>query len=315
MKGSFSYPSTLPSWSDGLKGLVVKRGGEVNFNEPLMVHTSFQIGGPAEALVSVKDEASFFALLQFAQEHNIKITILGKGTNVLISDQGLSGILIKLTGELQAIEVDGEIIRAGAGALLDRVAEVAEENDLIGAEFLAGIPGTVGGALMSNAGAFGHTIGEVIKEVIVASLSNVAGPRTEERGPVFALSELHKEYRSPVIPPGLVALWVVFQLKKGKSERRVDEIRKERFSKHPSEPSAGSFFKNPKGAPAGKLIETCGLKGLQVGGAKVSEKHANFIVNQGGAKFGDVYELSQIVKSTVEEMTGVELEEEVKILP
>ena len=199
----------------------------------------------------------------------------------------------------------------GAGAALDAVASFAEKEGLVGVEFLAGIPGTVGGGLHSNAGAFGRSLGDVITSVTVMD--------QEGHEQVLTGNQLHREYRRPMLEPGLIAVEATMELQAGKPEPGA-AIREERWSKHPTEPSAGSFFRNPETKdgeriPAGKLIEQCGLKGKAIGGAKVSEKHANFLVNAGGARFVDVYQLVQVVKATVEEKTGILLEEEVQYLP
>jgi UDP-N-acetylmuramate dehydrogenase len=223
-------------------------------------------------------------------------------------------------------------LRCGGGASLDAVATVAEQEGLVGAEFLAGIPGTVGGGLHSNAGAFGRSLGDVVTSVTV--LDAEGNERT------LTGSQLRREYRMPMIEHGFVALEVTVRLEEGSGVQgfkgpgsepeprnpgtpgplTVAQIREQRWSKHPKEPSAGSFFRNPETGdgervPAGKLIEQCGLKGKTIGGVRVSEKHANFLVNTGRARFADVYELVQVIKATVEEQTGILLEEEVQYLP
>jgi UDP-N-acetylmuramate dehydrogenase len=226
--------------------------------------------------------------------------------------------VVSLGGELAEVKARGtgdggrgtELV-CGAGAALDAVVTFAEENGLTGVEFLAGIPGTVGGGLHSNAGAFGHSLGDVISSVTVVDRDG------NERD--LAGTELRREYRRPMIDGGLVAVDVTMELHPGKPEPAA-VIREQRWAKHPKEPSAGSFFRNPETPereriPAGKLIDQCGLKGKAVGGAKVSEKHANFIVNTGGARFADVYQLAQVVKARVERETGILLEEEVQYLP
>lgn len=316
---------TEQNWQDELTAVVKKFGGQVKFNQPLAPHTSFKIGGPADALIVVKNSPALIEIIKFAQNHHFNFTVLGRGTNVLISDQGLRGLVVKLAGDFNRITVDsrltadGCLLKVGTGVLMDRVAETAEKFGLTGAEFLAGIPGTVGGGLTTNAGAFGHTIAEIIEEVIAIEKCGSANAKCGNSGFRIPNSELRNEYRTPVIPGNLIVLWVVFRLKKGRPEATVSAIRKQRRLKHPNEPSAGSFFKNPPetihGKPAGRLIEECGLKGLKIGGAKISEKHANFVINDGGARFKDVYEIAQIVKATVEEKTGILLEEEVQILP
>ncbi len=278
----------------------------IKFDEPLARHTSFCIGGVADIFLTVNNEAELQRAILFCNEHNLKLFLIGQGTNVLISDQGLRGLVVKLAGDLSRVEVCGEVIEAGAGARLDQVADIAEKSRLSGLEFLAGIPGTVGGGLLTNAGAFGHSLAERLERVRVMN----------RRGDVAVLTgpELKNEYRSPIIPRDVIALSVSFRLSYGAIIAGVQKVREMRRAKHPVEPSAGSFFKNPSTEPAGRLIERCGLKGLTIGGAKVSERHAKFIINTCNARFADIYELVQIVKATVEEMTGIELEEEVQVL-
>jgi len=281
---------------------------------------------------------------------------------VLVSDQGLRGVVVCLGGELAGIRADRDrategqrdrvmekqsesgagtgsldpliprSLSVGAGASLDAVAEFAEKEGLVGAEFLAGIPGTIGGGLHSNAGAFGRSLGDIVTSVTVLAMDGSEKTLTG--------NELSRGYRRPMTEDGLVAVEVTVRLEQGSGVQgskgpgsepeprnpgtpeplSVAEIRKQRWSKHPTEPSAGSFFRNPETGdggrvPAGRLIEQCGLKGKTIGGAKVSEKHANFIVNTGRARFADVYELVQVIKATVEEQTGILLEEEVQYLP
>jgi UDP-N-acetylmuramate dehydrogenase len=265
---------------------------------------------------------------------------LGRGSNVLVSDQGLRGVVICLGGELAQVrlrrtkdEGRGTELVCGAGAALDAVAAFTEKEGLVGVEFLAGIPGTVGGGLHSNAGAFGRSLGDIVTSI------TALGPDGEER--TLTGAQLHREYRRPMIEQGLVAVEVTMELQERiqgfqdsgglvsdtgildssiPGPLSVAQIRERRWAKHPKEPSAGSFFRNPdsrdgRRVPAGKLIEECGLNGKTIGGAKVSEKHANFLVNMGGARFVDVYQLAQVVKATVEERTGILLEEEVQYLP
>lgn len=298
---------------------------EVRADEPMAQHTTFRIGGPADAWVRANDRQALVRVLQFCRAAGVRWWLLGRGSNVLVSDQGLRGIVIGLGGELAEVRRQGtgdggrgtELV-CGAGASLDAVAAFAEQEGLAGVEFLAGIPGTIGGGLHSNAGAFGRSLGDVITSVTVTDRD---GNERELAG-----AELRREYRQPMIDDGLVAVNVTMKLHPGEPEPAA-RIREQRWTKHPKEPSAGSFFRNPETGdrgrgtgiggriPAGELIEQCGLKGKAVGGAKVSEKHANFLVNTGGARFADVYELAQIVKATVEQETGILLEEEVQYLP
>ncbi len=322
----------MHDWRRDLGEAVVGCAAELRFAEPMAQHTTFRIGGLADAWVRVNDRQALARVLRVCREAGVRTWLLGRGSNVLVSDQGLRGVVICLGGELATVEraqgSKGSGVQApdqnprtpeppnptllcGGGASLDAVATFAEQQGLSGAEFLAGIPGTVGGGLHSNAGAFGRSLDDIVTSVTVLD------PEGNER--VLAGNQLRREYRRPMIERGLVAVEVMMELRPGKPEPAA-AIREQRWSKHPTEPSAGSFFRNPDTGdggrvPAGKLIEQCGLKGRTIGGAKISEKHANFLVNAGKARFADVYELVQIVKATVEEQTGILLEEEVQYLP
>ncbi len=329
----------MHDWRSHLGEAVTGCAAELRFAEPMSKHTTFRIGGLADAWVSVRDRNTLARVLEVCRETGVRTWLLGRGSNVLVSDQGLRGIVICLGGELAEIKEQRtqgiqdsrgpvsdtrvlesstpRILSAGAGAALDAVATFAEKEGLAGAEFLAGIPGTVGGGLHSNAGAFGRSLGDIVISVTVLD--------HDGNESVLSDAQIRREYRKPMVDDSRIVLEVTMQLPSGcrmsNGERRVspEEIRKQRWSKHPTEPSAGSFFRNPEKdgerIPAGKLIEQCGLKGRSIGGARVSEKHANFLVNTGKARFADVYELAQIVKATVEEQTGILLEEEVQYLP
>ncbi|MBN2464147.1 UDP-N-acetylmuramate dehydrogenase [candidate division WOR-3 bacterium] len=296
-------------------------------------HTTFRIGGLADAWIRVNDRQALACVLRACREAGIRTWLLGRGSNVLVSDQGLRGVVICLGGELEQIEGPGargegprsglqspvpnpQSLSAGAGAALDEVATFAEEQGLAGAEFLAGIPGTVGGGLHSNAGAFGRSLGDIVAGITVLD--------RDGKESVLTGTLIRREYRRPMFDDGLVAVEVKLEFAEGprstvQGRMSAAQIREQRWAKHPTEPSVGSFFRNPEKdgerIPAGKLIEQCGLKGRTIGGARVSEKHANFLVNIGRARFADVYELVQIVKATVEEQTGILLEEEVQYLP
>lgn len=283
-------------------------------DEPLSRHTSFGIGGPARLWLEVGSEPALAASLRFCHDRGIRWRVLGWGSNVLISDQGLDGVVFSLVGEFAGLTVAGDRVESGAGAALDHIADAAEAAGLPGFAFLAGIPGTLGGGMRTNAGAFGRSLSDLLEEVRVmepdGSVRVLAGP------------ELGRGYREPVYRgQGVV---VAARLRSNGHQPAGEdfgacgscaEIRARRRGKQPVGNSAGSFFRNPPGAAAGRLIEQCGLKGRRVGAAQVSEKHANFILNTGGARFADVYELAQVVKANVEARTGILLEEEVQVLP
>jgi UDP-N-acetylmuramate dehydrogenase len=306
----------MHDWRRGLGEAVAGCAAEVRFAEPMAKHTTFRIGGLADAWVCVRDRHALERVLAVCREAGVRTWLLGRGSNVVVSDQGLRGVVVCLDGDLADVEGRGTKLLCGAGAALDAVAEFAEKEGLVGAEFLAGIPGTIGGGLHSNAGAFGRSLGDVVVSV------SVLVPEGNEL--VLSGPQLRREYRQPVIEPGQVAVEVLMELTMGEGRRAtgksVEEIRRQRWTKQPKEPSAGSFFRNPTAGdgsrvPAGRLIEECGLKGRTIGGAKVSEQHANFLVNTGRARFADVYELVQVIKATVERQTGILLEEEVQYLP
>ena len=309
----------MHDWRRDLGEAVAGCAAEVRFAEPLAQHTTFRVGGLADAWVRADDRQALSRMLKVCRAAGVRTWLLGRGSNVLVSDQGLRGVVVCLGGELAEIKrptgpaesSNPGVLSVGAGAALDAVATFAEKEGLVGVEFLAGIPGTVGGGLHTNAGAFGRSLGDVVSSVTVLD------PDGKER--TLTGAQLHREYRRPMIEHDLVAVEVTMELHPGKPEPAAG-IREQRWSKHPKEPSAGSVFRNPETKdgeriPAGRLIEQCGLKGRSVGGAKVSEKHANFLVNTGGARFADVYELVQVVKASVEEQTGILLEEEVQYLP
>jgi UDP-N-acetylmuramate dehydrogenase len=301
----------MHDWRRALSAAVAGSRAEVRFAEPLARHTTFRIGGLADAWVRADDRQALTSVLQSCRTSGTRWWLLGRGSNVLVSDQGLRGVVVTLGGELAEVQSRGTGLVCGAGAALDAVVTFAEESGLVGVEFLAGIPGTVGGGLRSNAGAFGHSLADVVSGITVIDRDG------NER--MLASPELRREYRRPMIEDGLAAVDVLMDLSPGRPKPAA-VTREERWTKHPQEPSAGSFFRNPEVAggeriPAGRLIDQCGLKGKSVGGAKVSEKHANFIVNTGGARFADVYQLAQIVKARVERETGILLEEEVQYLP
>jgi UDP-N-acetylmuramate dehydrogenase len=302
--------SAASDWRAGLQRLAAGRDLTVKLNEPLAGHTTFGIGGPAEVWAIAESREALAAVVGFCRERAVELRLLGRGSNVLVSDQGLRGVVLRLAGEMAKVECrnDGGVCRiaAGAGALLDEVVDAAEEHGLAGAEFLAGIPGTVGGALHSNAGAYGRSLADVIESVTV--MDRAGGER------VLGRPLLRNEYRSPVVHEELIVTGVELGLERGRPAP-ARELRKQRWVKHPKEPSAGSYFRNPRHEPAGRHIDRCGLKGTSVGGARVSEQHANFIVNTGNASFRQVYELAEIVKASVEAQTGFELVEEVRVLP
>ena len=279
--------------------------------EPMKNHTTFRIGGPADALALPKTPEEVAEVVRFCHEHAQPYYVLGNGSNLLVSDEGYRGIVLQLYRNFNDIQVNGEMITVQSGAMLAAVARTAYQNGLTGLEFASGIPGTIGGAVVMNAGAYGGEMKHVLREVTVLT----------KEGEVLAIpaKALELGYRTSVIPKnGWIVLGTVLQLKKGDPEQilaRMEELKEQRITKQPLDlPSAGSTFKRPEGYFAGKLIMDAGLRGFTVGGAQVSEKHCGFVVNRGNATAADVWELICEVKRRVKEMTGVELEPEVKLL-
>jgi len=277
--------------------------------EPLSRHTSFRVGGPAEIFVKPQTTDELIEIWNFVGRENRPIEILGDGTNVLVSDAGLRGIVI-CTNKMNGIELlEGGRIRAQAGARLSKVAEVACKAGLTGFEFASGIPGTVGGAVYMNAGAYDHDIGEFCESVTL--FDNKPFTKTNK--------EMGFGYRKSCVQQGnILVLETVFQLQPGNTEEiraKMNELNSRRRASQPLDmPSAGSTFKRPPGHFAGKLIQDSGLKGFTIGGAQVSEKHAGFVINTGVATAQDIYDLIQAVKEKVYENFGVWLEPEVKML-
>lgn len=279
-------------------------------DEPMKLHTTFRIGGNADCFVKPESIEEIKALTECAKRHGIAYYVLGNGSNMLISDEGYRGMIIRLGEEFSAITMqDNDMISVQAGAKLSRVGNEAAAKGLAGFEFASGIPGTVGGAVVMNAGAYGGEIKDIIVSATVLT----------QEGDVVTLSndELELGYRTSIIQKkGYIVLLAVFKLEKGDEAQirsRMKELAEKRREKQPLEyPSAGSTFKRPEGFFAGKLIADAGLKGFKVGGAQVSEKHAGFVINTGSATARDVIELTDEVKRKIKQIYGVELELEVK---
>lgn len=284
---------------------------EILVAEPMKNHTTFRIGGPADALALPKTPEEVAEVVRFCHEHAQSYYVLGNGSNLLVSDEGYRGLVLQLYRNFNDIQVNGETITVQSGAMLAAVTRTAYQTGLTGLEFASGIPGTIGGAVVMNAGAYGGEMKNVLKEVTVLT--------KEGEVLVIPAKALELGYRTSVIPKnGWIVLGAVLQLKKGDQEQilaRMEELKEQRITKQPLDlPSAGSTFKRPEGYFAGKLIMDAGLRGFTVGGAQVSEKHCGFVVNRGNATAADVWELICEVKRRVKEMTGVELEPEVKLL-
>ena len=275
-------------------------------------YTSFKAGGKADRLVMPETMNELSEALSDAKRSGSDFFILGNGTDVIVRDAGYRGTIIRIAEGFDDIEVDGRRITAGAGALLSRVARAARDAGLTGFEPLSGIPGSVGGAVFMNAGAYGGEIKDVIEEVTAID------PETGETS-VIKAEGLDLSYRhSSIMDSGLVIVSAVFRLEEGdigEIDGKMKDFTERRNSKQPlNYPSAGSFFKRPEGYFAGKLISDAGLKGLSVGGAEISEKHAGFMINKGGATATDIIRLMRLVQNTVNDKFGVMLEPEVRII-
>lgn len=287
-------------------------GCPLRVDEPMARHTTFQIGGPADRFLTVENAVQLQGLLSCLRQAGIPYLVLGKGSNLLVSDKGIRGAVLHLGGDFKKVEVlpDGRTLRAGAGAPLASVCALARERSLTGLEFAWGIPGSVGGGAYMDAGAYGGEMRDVVSRVLHLGPDGAPG---EARG-----EELCFGYRKSRYTGGEDIITAVeFTLQPGDPAAiagKMEELMGRRKDKQPYDmPSAGSVFKRPQNGFAAALIEQCGLKGRRVGGAQVSEKHAGFIVNTGGATCQDVLELISIIRKSVEEQTGTRLECEVRV--
>ena len=284
-------------------------------DEPMCRHTSFRIGGPAEALVLVNDEAELSSVLGAVTATGAEHMIVGNGSNLLVSDEGYPGIMIKLSGDFESIARDADDprrVRVGAAVLLSRTSAFLTENGLSGFEFASGIPGSIGGAVFMNAGAYGGEIKDVVKAVRVMDPDGTNA--REIRG-----EDMDFSYRHSMAQDGeMIILSVVMELTADDPAaiaERVADLAARRNSKQPvAFPSAGSTFKRPVGGYAAALIEKSGLKGYKVGGAEVSEKHSGFVINTGGASCEDVLAVMRHVREKVFEDSGIMLEPEVRLI-
>ena len=278
--------------------------------EPMKSHTTFRIGGPADIYVE-PDYPSIIPLIQYLKEQDVPFTMIGNGSNLLVSDKGIEGVVISLGKKSADITIDGDKMIVQAGAMLSTVANTAADNGLTGLEFASGIPGTIGGAVYMNAGAYGGEMKDVLESVLVLT--------EDYKQKVMTPEELELSYRySSLMENGGYVLSAVIKLQPGdKSEikAKIDDIRAQRTAKQPlNYPSAGSTFKRPEGYFAGKLIDDAGLRGYSVGGAQVSEKHCGFVINKDKATAADVLKLMNDVDDIVYEMFGVHLTPEVRII-
>ncbi|MCD7803617.1 MAG: UDP-N-acetylmuramate dehydrogenase [Oscillospiraceae bacterium] len=300
-------PESIEARVETLQEISLKYGCKFLINEPLKEHTSFKIGGPCDIMIFPNSIDSLKELISVADRY----MILGNGSNVLFSDNGYRGAIFVLGPDISEVTVDGEYITAYAGASLARVCKTALDSSLTGLEFAYGIPGTVGGAVFMNAGAYGGEMKDVVAEV---TCINQSGEIV-----TYSSDNLDFGYRSSRFTlSNEIIVSAKFRLSTGDKDvikARMDELIARRKSRQPLEyPSAGSTFKRPEGTYAGLVIEESGLKGYSVGGAKVSDKHANFVINTGDATAADVMKLISRIKKTVSQKTGYKLECEVKLI-
>ncbi len=306
---SRSVGDEMSDWKEGLKA---QHLGEVRWNEPLCRHTTFRIGGPCAAMVLPKTIEQAAAVLAYARQNQVPFCVLGSGSNVLAADEGYDGLIIKLGGQLKQLTIAGQTLRAEAGLPLPVLAHQAAAAGLAGLAFAAGIPGTVGGAVVMNAGAHGGQMSDIIQSVTFC----------DEEGQIVTIpaKQAGFVYRSSAFKNR--AQWTVLavdcQLKTGNAQEILAQMaayQQERLHKQPQGlPSAGSVFKNPPGDAAGRLIEAIGAKGWRVGDAQVSEVHSNFIVNLGQATCADVLALAAQIQEAVWQQFGLKLEREIVVL-
>lgn len=283
---------------------------DITVDSPMSEHIYFRVGGPADILVTPVNEEQVVNTLKLCREYNVPYFILGNGSNILVKDGGISGVVIKFN-KLNKITTEGNCVTAQSGALLKDVSKAALENNLRGFEFACGIPGSIGGAVFMNAGAYDGEMAYVIKSARVIDENCNIKNLTKE--------ELELGYRSSIVmKKGYVVIEATVELESGEYasiKDKIDDLTDRRESKQPLEyPSAGSTFKRPEGYFAGKLIQDSGLKGFSIGGAAVSEKHSGFVINKGGATAKDVLDVIAHVQKTVKENFDVELHTEVRII-
>lgn len=288
----------------------VMGGSGIFMEEPMKKHTTFRVGGPADVLVQ-PDETALAAVLGLCRQYYVPYSFIGNGSNLLVGDKGIRGVVIEMTDQMGNIEVHGTKITAQAGAMLSKIANTAASNGLGGMEFAAGIPGSVGGAVVMNAGAYGGDMKDIIERVYVL----------DENGAQLELDRdaLDLGYRHSCIPEKkYIVTKVVLELvprDEVEIRSKMKDLNEKRAEKQPLQyPSAGSTFKRPEGYFAGKLIMDAGLRGYQVGGAQVSEKHCGFVINKGDATAADICQLMRDVSDKVQAQFGVVLEPEVKMI-
>lgn len=286
-------------------------GGNIHLKEPMASHTTFKVGGPADCLIEVESADQLQKIQKYLGLVECPFVVVGNGSNLLVSDKGYRGVVLQIGKKMNQITVAGNIIKAQAGALMSQVAVAALQHGLTGLEFASGIPGTVGGGVVMNAGAYGGELAQVVVEVCVM----------DRNGEILALDNETMEFgyrKSTIRKKPFIVTEVVFELRPGDREvikSKMDELATARREKQPLEfPSAGSTFKRPEGHFAGALIMEAGLRGFRIGGAMVSEKHCGFVINAGDATAADIVAVIREVQRQVKELFSVDLETEVVFL-
>ncbi|MBI4650648.1 UDP-N-acetylmuramate dehydrogenase [Candidatus Desantisbacteria bacterium] len=284
--------------------------GEFLTNVPLRNYTTFHIGGPAEILIFPYDTEDLKRVIILLNDNNLKFKVIGNGSNLLVMDEGFHGIFICLKKHFNSMSINEENMEVEAGVMLPLLAKKAFEEELSGLEFAVGIPGTIGGAVYNNAGAFGQSMGNIVSEIEIVKIDGEIKK--------ISASELVFLYRKCKIPVSGIITKIKLALKREPSSSILKKMRENVESRNKTQPadfaSAGSIFKNPEGDSAGRIIEHLGLKGKTCGNAQISQKHANFIINTGGARANDVLELIELIKKTVYEKMGIKLDMEIEII-
>ncbi len=297
-------------WKDALPKIITQPDTRLRFGEPLAKHTYFRIGGETTAYIEVSTIDELAALARFHRNWEVPVAVIGRGSNLLVSDKGFNGISVRLIGKLAELQVDGEIVTVGAGHPLPALSKIMSKQGLSGVEFALGIPGAVGGALIMNAGAWGSSFGDVVTDVTVMRDTGELVKLTHE--------EANFEYRHSGLDSYFCVIGATLRLQHGDADTitaRMQDFFKQKTETQPfAEENAGCIFKNPPGDSAGRLIDISGLKGHRIGGAEVSTIHGNFILNIDNATAADVLDLVAYIQNQVREKTGISLQTEVKRL-
>lgn len=295
---------------EGLEKILDK--SNIKYNEPMKKHTTTKVGGPCKCLVEPTTIEEIQQVLRYVKDNNINYFVIGNGSNLLVRDEGIDALIIKITDKFSDYEVNDKYIKVYAGCSVPKLAQIAKKNSLAGLEFACGIPGSVGGAIRMNAGAYGSEMVNVVNKV---GYLNNSGEVVEITGEEAKFTYRHSMF---VEHPEYVILYAIYKLEEGNIEEisaKMEANMNSRKEKQPLEyPNFGSVFKRPEGYFVGKLVDECGLKGYTIGGAQVSTKHSGFIVNIGNATCKDILDLIEYIKTKVKDKFNVVLQEEVVIL-